>query len=532
MEDSELKKAKRLTVTRASGPCRRSSNANARRLSMSIARAGGPCHILILYLLTSTLLLQSGCNFDKDPARYRAILDGKQATTLPAYQPEQPLTLMRALQLANEDDEAIGIAGETYIQSLAQKMKDAGNFLPTLTLGPSYTLSKSNGSGGFSLAGLSGQESSLASLFSTGSTGSSGISHDFSVPLNVGFTGALANVSTYEAAAQTSNQQALLLLNEREIILLEVVQSYYTCLTDERQVAVYESSLNSKIEKVRDQQARLKLGAVRPLDVATSQSDLSTTRVSLTQARAAAVNARSALARLMGVHEVRGQLVDDFTPPAEVAPLENWHAKAEKQRQDLLAAQRATESARLKVDGAIREYFPSVSINFSYFLYNDPVSAQVWTNAITGSLPIFSALSIEGDVRAAWSGYRQAGLTESQTRRQVVDDVNEGYQNLQSSREQVAELKVEVEAAQIAADLAERSYQLGSLSNVDRLTQQDNLLAAQLNLVSEEFTEKSNYLNLLRVTGELATVLPRRNLPTTGLAASAASSTRPVQKLD
>ena len=462
----------------------------------------------ILYPLFSILILTSGCDFDKDPARYRAILDSKQATTLPAYQPEQPLTLIRALQRADEDDEAIGIAGENYIQSLAQKMKDAGNFLPTLTLGPSYTLSKSNGNGGFSLAGLSGADSSFASLFSS-SSGSSGISHDFSVPLNVGFTGALANVSTYEAAGQTSNQQALLLLNERETILLEVVQTYYTCLTDERQVVVYESSLNSKIEKVRDQQARLRLGAVRPLDVATSQSDLATTRVSLTQARAAAVDARSALARLMGVREVRGQLVDDFTPPAEIATLEKWHVKAEKQRQDLLAARRATEAARLKVDGAIREYFPSVSINFSYFLYNDPVSAQVWTNAITGSLPIFSALSIEGDVRAAWSLYRQAGLTESQTHRQVLDDVNEGYQNLQSSREQVAELKVEVEAAQLAADLAERSYQLGSLSNVDRLTQQDNLLTAQLNLVSEQFTEKSNYLNLLRVTGELATVLSK-----------------------
>jgi len=524
MEAGESRNAQHSNVTRASGPCRRSSNINACDFPKSPARAGGPCHISILCLLPSILFL-TGCNFDKDPARYRAILDGKQATTLPAYQPDQPLTLVHALQLANQDDEAIGIAGETFIQSLAQKMKDAGNFLPTLTLGPSYTLSKSNGNGGFSLAGLTGSNSSLASLFSSGSTGGSGISHDFSVPLNVGLTGALANVSTYEAAAQTSNQQALLLLNEREMILLEVAQSYYTCLTDERQVQVYQRSLDSKVEKVRDQQARLKLGAVRPLDVATSQSDLAATRVSLTQAQASAINARSALARLMGVSKVRGLLVDEFTPPAEIATQDRWLARAEKQRQDLLAARRATEAARLKVDGAIREYFPSVTINFSYFLYNDPVSAQVWTNAITGSLPIFSALSIEGDVRAAWSGYRQAGLTESQTHRQVVDDVNEGYQNLQSSREQVAELKVEVEAAQLSADLAERSYQLGSLSNVDRLTQQDNLLTAQLNLVSEEFTEKSNYLNLLRVTGELASVLPKP--PTAGLAAAAASSSRP-----
>jgi len=66
---------------------------------------------------------------------------------------------------------------------------------------------------------------------------------------------------------------------------------------------------------------------------------------------------------------------------------------------------------------------------------------------------------------------------------------------------------VEVAAAQNAADLAERSYQLGSDSNLDRLTQQDNLLTAQLSLVSEPFNEKSNYLNLLRASGLLGSVL-------------------------
>lgn len=487
------------------------------------AGAGGPCHncgSIIGWVLAAAVLVLAGCDFNKDPARYRAILDGKHPAAVPVYQTDEPLPLLRALQLANADDEAIGIAGENFIQALAQKMKDAGNFLPTLTLGPSYSLSKSNGGGSFAFSGGSTADNALLTSFFSGGNRSS-IQHDFSVPLSANFTGSLSNVSTYQAAGQTASQEALLLLNEREIILLEVAQSYYSCLKAEQQVRVYESSVNSKSEKVRDQAARLKLGAVRPLDVAESESDLASTRVSLTQAHADAANARSALARLMGVSAVHGELVDRFTPPVSIPILDAWRAQAFSNRQDLLAAARATESARLRVDSAIREYFPSVTINFNYFLYNDPTSTQVWTNGITGNLPIFSALSIEGDVRAAWSVYRQAGLTESQTRRQVLDDVNEGYQNLQDAREQVAELEVEVDAAKQSADLAERTYQLGSLSNVDRLTQQDNLLTAQLNLVSEQFDEKSDYLNLLRVTGGLGEVL--KGIPT-GTAALAASS--------
>jgi outer membrane protein TolC len=520
MQNAECKMQNEDIVSRilmrpiALSPCTSSVIAQAGRpgIEPRTARFADRCPTIWISRLPLLLFaLLAGCDFHNDPARYRAILDGKHPTTLPAYASQEGITLRRALQLANADNEAIGISGENYIQALAQKMKDAGNFLPTLTLGPTYSLSKSNGGGSFSFAGGSSSSTNalLASFF--GSSGKSGISHEFQVPLGTSFTGSLANVSTYEAAGQTAQQQAMLLLNERETILLQVAQSYYACLKAERQIAVYEQSVDSKAEKVRDQEARLKLGAVRPLDVASSQSDLAATRVSLTQAHADAANARSALARLMGVDRVRGELVDDFETPASVAPLEAWQMLGFNNRQDFIAAAKATESARLKVDGAIREYFPSVTINFNYFLYNDPTSTQVWTNGVTGNLPIFSALSIEGDVRAAWSLYRQAGLTESQTRRQVLDDVNEGYENLQNAREQVAELQVEVQAARQAADLAEKSYQLGSLSNVDRLTQQDNFLNAQLNLLTEQFSEKSSYLNLLRATGQLATVLKQRS---------------------
>jgi outer membrane protein TolC len=156
------------------------------------------------------------------------------------------------------------------------------------------------------------------------------------------------------------------------------------------------------------------------------------------------------------------------------------------------------------VDAAIREYYPSVSLNLEYMLYKNPGNIQSWSNALSANIPIFSALTIEADVRKAWSVYRQAVLSESQMRRQVTDDVNENYENLTGSREQIADLQIEVEAALRAYNLSERSYQLGSVSNLDRLTQQDNLLTAQLNLVSEQFNQKSYYLGLQRAVGELS----------------------------
>ncbi len=440
---------------------------------------------LTLSLLATALLSVGGCvNWSGDVDEYRKVLDGgNRPATRPTFDPHAPLTLQQALRQAEADNEAIALRGEDYVQAMAEKMRQAGTFLPTLSLVPSYSLVHGT------------------------TDGQRGTSDQSSTSLRASATGSLSQASGVEAAGKTIEQRAQLLLDQRETVLLQVAQSYYDILRAERQTAVFENSLNVKKSRVADQETRQKLGNTRPLDVAQSQADLAATRVSLTQARTDGANARSALARLMGVADVNNPLTDNYAPPAEIPDLPQWIERASQSRQDLIAAARGVEAARLEVDAAIREYFPSVSIDFQYFLHNDPGSAGGWTGGISANVPIFSGLAIEANIRRAWSVYRQAGLAESQVRRQVIDEVNQNYLNLLTSRQKIIDLQIQVEAAQRAFDLADRAYQLGSESNLDRLAQQDNLLTAQLNLLQEQFNEKTNYLGLLRATGLLANVI-------------------------
>jgi len=135
------------------------------------------------------------------------------------------------------------------------------------------------------------------------------------------------------------------------------------------------------------------------------------------------------------------------------------------------------------------------------------VNVQNWFGAISAHTPIFSAMTIEANIRRAWSLYRQAGLAQLQVQRQITDDVNQGYRNFVGSRQRIAELSIQENAAQRAFDLAERGYTLSTISNIDRLTQQNNLLSAQLDLVTEELNEKEFYLSLLRSNGKLYSTL-------------------------
>lgn len=463
---------------------------------------------LLILASLAAMMIGVGCvDHSTDVARYRALLDKEQPTSRPvAIAADVPLSLVDALRIANADNETIASSGESYIQALADKSRAASAFMPTLTLGPSYSLTRSRSSSSSSGV-IVGDGSGTGGSVQIQDSDSDRTRHQLSAPLQARVNGSLSDLSSFDAARQTVAEREQLLYDTRESVLLQVVDAYYAVLRNERQVAVYESTVQLRTEQVRDQEARQRLGSARPLDVAQSQANLAATRVQLTQARTDAVNARSALARLMGVPAVTGALTDAFTLPQAIDALDAWQTRARTERQDLIAGQRALESARASVDAAIRQYFPSVSINFNYFLYNDPKSSQLWTGGISANVPIFSGGQIEADIRRAWSVYRQTGLAQSQTVHEVDDDVLQAFNNVQGSRAKLTDLTVQVDAATRSVDLAERAYKLGSESNLDRLTEQDNLLTARLNLLTEELNEKSFYLALIRATGGLGEVL-------------------------
>ncbi len=83
----------------------------------------------------------SGCvDEQKEVARYRGILESDDTPQLPATLQEEPLTLQRALRLANQHNEQLALSGEGYLQALIDKDRAFSGFLPTITLGPSFSM--------------------------------------------------------------------------------------------------------------------------------------------------------------------------------------------------------------------------------------------------------------------------------------------------------------------------------------------------------------------------------------------------------
>jgi len=434
--------------------------------------------------LASLVAVLPSCavNQEKEVATYRALLDqDAPAERLSAPATSEPLTLQRALYLANQNDEQLSIRGESYLQSLISRARAAAGFLPSFSASGSHNLS------------VNGSESRNSTSASVG--GSIQIFN-------------LRTIRNYEQATAAAEVSRLDLLDLQQTVLLGVANNFYQVLRAEESVRVLENSLKLRTEQVRDVQARTTLGIARPLDLAQAQADESSTRVALLQAESNARQARTTLAFLLDLDYVDNPLADALTPPSDPRPVIEYEQDAVDNRLDLAAARQSVEVASISVKGAYAQYYPSANLNMSFLLYSTAGGGNPWS--LTASLlqPIFNAGLTHQDVRDALSGLRQAVMQQDRLARQIHEDVTLAYEDFITSTTKLQELVISVNAAQRAYDLAVGQYRVGNASNLDQLTAQDQLLSAQLQLANERFNQKVFYLNLLRVTGQFGLSTP------------------------
>ncbi|MEO6435324.1 MAG: TolC family protein, partial [Tepidisphaeraceae bacterium] len=401
----------------------------------------------------------------------------------------QPITLRQALDLANRQNERLAIEGENYLQALIDRKRAGSAFLPTIALTPIYSARQPvpSNSGDGNLASSSQQNRFL------------------DVPINGRFQlSPASDLSRLGRDAKTIDERRGLLLHLQESILLETARVYYDVLRAERSTDVLENSLQVQDARVRDIVGRQQAGLARPLDVAQTEAQAAATRVLLITARSDVRNGRTILAFLTAAPVQESPLVDQFNAPSALPPIDAIQQIAFTSRRDLQASESARLAARQNVEVAFGQYYPSVTLNGDLFLYRESVPDQrEWSAFISANVPIFSAGLIHQDVREAWSIYRQAAAGQSLLRRQVIEEVAVAFQNLQTNQQRIAELQVQLQAAQQAFNQADQSYAVGLATNLERVAAQEQLLSAQLQLTSAQFDRTLSYLSLAFATGTL-----------------------------
>lgn len=454
----------------------------------------------------SLAILVSGCVVDqeKEIHTYRQVLDADRPKPEP-LQPNEALSLERALALANADNEQLASQGETYLQALIAKSRAFSTFMPTVSFQPSFTVEQApRGRSGPAAAGAPAVSAAQAAASQGGYVQEGGILRRLEAPVVGQMTFSPRNVPLYKAAEIQVAQQRQVLLDAQETLLLNVAQTYYQVVISSRQVGVLKHSLALQQARLANAEDRFRVRLALDLEVSQARADEAATRVLLSHAENDVRNGRRTLALLIGAAAVDGPLEARALAPAPPVPVASYIDRAFAGRQDLVAAQDATSVARYGVKAAVAEYYPSVSLNVAGYLYEENFAdASKWNGILAANLPLFTGGAIHADVRDAWSRLRQAALFETYLRREIEQAVRTAYDNVLTSGIVLADLRHEVEAASDAYRQSTGLVKNGLAIPLDALTAQDTLLSAELQYTAEAFNQTILQLNLIRAAGEL-----------------------------
>jgi outer membrane protein len=258
---------------------------------------------------------------------------------------------------------------------------------------------------------------------------------------------------------------------------------------------------------------RLEVGLAPITDVHEARAQYDAARANTILSRNAAQDAYQALVQITGdqVANLKG-LPEDFKPslPPE-RDADSWVSTATEQNPSLKAQQADLEAAEANVATARSGHLPTLGMTATYgkaipgvfdpdFVGSNEATSSV---GISPSVPIFSALPTQPNVRKPLAQRDAATDAVEETKRAVERNTRNAYQTLVAGVSEVEARRLAVVSAQSAYDASQVGLEVGTRTVVDVLINQQNLFNAQREYALAKYNFLQNRLLLEQAAGTL-----------------------------
>jgi outer membrane protein len=397
-----------------------------------------------------------------------------------AYQSNPTLQAQRATQRALD---------ETYVQA------EAG-YRPTANFQAVATASRNNAS-------------DTSQEFSETFPGQSETSSETITITQPIYTG--GRVSSQVSAAMASvlaGREAL--RQSEETVLQSVIQSYVDVRRDQENQAIAQENLGLLRRQLEESKARFDVGEITRTDVAQTEASVAAAQAQLSAAQAQLANSRAAYASVVGQNP--GALAPepslDKLLPTNV---NQAFDAAEHNNPQIRQADYTEQSSAAKVEEAKAQTRPSIGLQaqlgysggnlgpaspFANYSHNISASAVV-------NFPIFTGGMTSSQIRQAAENNNVDRITIEGTRRQVLLQVSQAWNQLLGARASLVSNEEQVKAANVAFEGTRLEAQVGLRTTLDVLITEQNLSNAQLALVNSRHDEYLAGAVLLAATGSL-----------------------------
>jgi outer membrane protein len=308
------------------------------------------------------------------------------------------------------------------------------------------------------------------------------------------YQGGIVRNSIRGARARVESGQAQLRGTE-STVFNRVVAAYMDVLRDEAVVALNRNNvdvLGVNLQATRD---RFDIGDLTRTDVAQSESRLALARGNLEAAEARLISSRETYIQLVG--SAPGDLTAPPPLPGLPATVDDAVETALAENPDLEAAQIDAQASGFDVRSARGTRMPRVSFttNGAYTNFLGSISSgipgvtaqQTQTTASTGvtvTIPLFQGGQPAARVRQAQARESQALETLIGAERSIIAQTRAAFASLRGARAVAQSSEIAVNASRLSLEGVRAENSVGSRTILDILNAEQELLNAQVQLVS------------------------------------------------
>jgi outer membrane protein len=357
----------------------------------------------------------------------------------------------------------------------------------------------------------------------------------FTQPLIRNF-GRFANTAPIVIARRTLQQSQAGFEAQVNDAILEVITEYWTAVQARGNFDVEQKSLALAESSFKHDQRALELGALPPLDIYRSQSEVAARRVQAIQSEYALKRAQEALRFTIGVDQdpalaaLELDLVEKPDPEGAIETINPEEAmiKALSARPEIAAANAALAGDQTSIKLAHNALKPDLSVTGFYQTngvggneYNLNTGQLISTGGLGASfsqmfgfgfpgyggtltlnLPIRNR-GAQANLGSALVARRRDLYSSQVTREQIVRQVKDALHLLEEAKLNLAAGQTSLDLAQKSLAADQRKYELGAETNFFVLDSQTRLAQSELDLLQTQINYQIARATVDRATGSL-----------------------------
>ncbi len=320
-----------------------------------------------------------------------------------------------------------------------------------------------------------------------------------------GYPGGSARAAVQQASLSLQVTQSGENANQKNIVY-QIKQAYYTLLAQQRQLAIFQQTLEQRQEELKKTQALFDAQSANQIDLKQAQVNQTQADLDLKKAQDTLEIDRELLSALVGWPIERQYSVAEV-PDMPVASMDVAEAvkTALAQRADLKQSMLNLAAGDISVALAKAKGSPVVKANgtFDYYVnWSNPVSTSTgWGAGVSVSMPVLDAGATAAAVKQAQLANETLKIQQEKLVASISTSVKNAIYSLRDLLARADLAQASLNLAQNQYDLAQLEFDNGVLANLDVLTASVALTTAKVNLATAKSNAQLGVLALQNALG-------------------------------